>query len=227
MIIKKLHSWTVTSAEAIEIQRRLSKSVKILPLKSKISSIAGADVSFKDGYAFGAVFVMTFPSLELIESVVSKVKITFPYVPTLLTFREGPVLCKCLESLKSNPDLVIFDGQGIAHPRAMGLASHLGILLNTPTIGCAKSHLWGKWRMPGNKKGCFSYIEGRTGTAVGAVLRTRERVKPIFISPGHRIDVDGSIAILLKCATKYRIPEPIRMSHKLCTDYKKGSADCI
>jgi len=158
---------------------------------------------------------MTFPELKVAEKIVKKRNLDFPYIPTLLTFREGPVLLECFRSLKNNPDLIIFDGQGIAHPRRMGIAAHLGILLGKASIGCAKSRLYGECKNPGNKKGDFCYLRSRDGTKIGAVLRTRAGVKPIFVSPGYMIDIEDSIEIVLRCCSKYRIPEPIRMSHRL------------
>ena len=223
MIIKKCHSWNVTPKEAVNIQKRLLRYVRIRPLKRKISLIASADVSFTDRYAFGAVCVMTFPELKPVEYITRRTKVLFPYVPTLLSFREGPVLCRCFKALRNNPDLIIFDGQGIAHPRKMGLATHFGVILDVPTIGSAKSHLCGEWNMPGNEKGDFSYVVDKTGSRIGVVLRTRESVKPIFVSPGHLIDIQGSVSNIIECTKRYRIPDPIRMSHRTCTEYKRGS----
>ena len=215
MRTRKIHSWRVSPKKAILIQKRLRKNLKIIPLRKIPCLIASADASFEKNKAIGAVAVMTFPGLKVVEKVVRKRKLTFSYIPTLLTFREGPVLCECFRALKSKVDLVIFDGQGIAHPRQMGLATHLGMLLGKSSIGCAKSRLYGEYRDPGNKKGDFCYLKDKKGAKIGAVLRTRERVKPIFVSPGHMIDIRDSVDIIIRCSKKYRIPEPIRISHGL------------
>lgn len=215
MKIREIHSWDVPPKDAILIQKKLLKKLRIEPLRKIPRLIAGADVSFAGNKAIGAVVVMKFPELEVIEKIVKKDDLGFPYIPTLLSFREGPVLCRCFRALRNNVDIIIFDGQGIAHPRRIGLAAHLGMLIGRPSIGCAKSRLCGKFENPGNKKGDFSYLKADDGKKIGAVLRTREGVKPVFVSPGHMIDMEGSIKIIMECSKKYRIPEPVRMSHIL------------
>ncbi len=142
-------------------------------------------------------------------------KLHFPYVPGLLTFREGPVLLKAFRQLESEPDLIIFDGQGIAHRQGFGIASHMGVILDKPTIGSAKSKLVGEYREPGRRRGSFSklYLDGKI---IGAVLRTQDGVKPIFVSQGHRIDLRSALKIVLNSATKYRLPDPIRFVHNKC-----------
>jgi deoxyribonuclease V len=215
MKARKIHFWDVSPKEAILIQKRLLKGLRIQPLRKIPKLIASADVSFNRDRVIGAVVVMKFPTLEAIERIVKKKDTAFPYIPTLLSFREGPVLCECFNALKKDPELIIFDGQGIAHPRKMGLATHLGILLKRPSIGCAKSKLYGETKAPAVRKGSFRYIKDNDGLKIGAILRTREGVKPVFISPGHMINIEDSIKIILQCSKKYRIPEPIRMSHSL------------
>lgn len=215
MKVKRIHLWNVPPKEAILIQSRLLKRLRIGPLLKIPKLIASADASFKKNKVIGAIVVMTFPELEVVEKIVKKMVVSFPYIPTLLTFREGPVLCECFRALKNEPDLIIFDGQGIAHPRKMGLATHLGILLGKPSIGCAKSKLYGEYRKPGAKKGNFHFLANKDGAKIGAVLRTREGVKPVFVSPGHMLDIKDSVKIILQCSGKYRIPEPIRLSHRL------------
>ena len=183
--------------------------------------VAGADVTFKRGKAIGVVIVLNYPEFKIIEQVRQVAKIPYPYIPGLLTFREGPVLEKCFKALKSEPDVIIFDGQGIAHPRNMGIATHLGILLDKRTVGCAKTRLWGKYRKPAKSRGSFSYLLDSEGRKLGAVLRTKDFVKPVYISPGQRMDISSSIKIILLCARKYRLPEPIRLAHQLARkDYK-------
>ena len=215
MKIRKIHSWSISPRKAILIQEKLLKKLRIEPLRKTPRLIASADASFDDNKVIGAVVVMRFPELKIVEQVKHKRRLYFPYIPTLLTFREGPVLLECFRALKENPDLVIFDGQGIAHPRKMGLATHLGIILGKPTIGCAKSRLYGSFRTPGYRKGNFCYLKDKNGAKIGAILRTREGVKPIFVSPGHMIDIENSVKVIMQCSGKYRIPEPIRMSHRL------------
>ncbi len=211
MKFKKLHPWEVDVAEAKRIQLKLGRRLVQKPLK-KIKTVAACDVSYPGSEAFGVVIVFRYPDLELIEQKTARVKITFPYVPGYLTFREGPVLMKAFSKLKIKPDVILFDGQGIAHPRGVGEAAHLGLLLNIPGIGCAKSRLFGEYKEPGKKKGSFSYLMA-DGEKVGAALRTREGTNPIFISPGYKVDLKSSIAIVMNCVGKYRIPEPLRVAH--------------
>lgn len=139
-------------------------------------------------------------------------KTTFPYLPGLLTFREGPLILRIWEKIENKPDIIIFDGQGIAHPRRMELATHLGILLNKPSIGCAKTHLYGEYDNPPDIKGKYKYIK-ENNEVIGAVLRTKNGVKPVFVSPGNLINLDLSIEIILKCMKNYRLPEPLRLAH--------------
>lgn len=178
--------------------------------------IAAADASFTKTAACGAVAVFKYPSLELVEVQTARAKLKFPYIPGLLTFREGPVLIKAFEKLKADPDIIIFDGQGIAHPQRFGIAAHMGVLLDKPTIGSAKSRLVGEYKTPGQRRGAFSYLY-LDDEIVGAALRTRSGVKPVFVSPGHRMDLRSAIAIVLNCSLGYRIPEPIRFVHNKCS----------
>lgn len=152
---------------------------------------------------------------KVIECVRKSAKISYPYIPGLLTFREGPVLEKCFKVLRNEPDVIIFDGQGTAHPRNMGLATHLGILLNKPSIGCAKTLLFGNYVEPPALRGAFSYLLDKQGKKIGAVLRTRDFTKPVYVSPGHKINLASSIKIILLCTEKYRLPEPLRLAHHL------------
>jgi deoxyribonuclease V len=205
------HSWDVSVTEAKEIQLRLKKYLAYKPLK-RIKTVAACDVSYPGSEAFGVVVVFRYLGLELIEQKTARVKITFPYVPGYLTFREGPVLVKAFSKLKTKPDVILFDGQGIAHPRRMGEAAHLGIVLDTPSIGCAKSRLYGEYREPGKRKGSYSFLTAE-GEEVGVALRTREETKPIFVSPGYKVNLESSIEIVMNCVGKYRIPEPLRVAH--------------
>jgi deoxyribonuclease V len=140
--------------------------------------------------------------------------VSFPYVPGLLAFREGPIVLAALERLAERPDVLIFDAQGLAHPRRMGLATHLGILLDVPSVGCAKSRLCGKETEPGEEKGSWTPLLDR-GEVIGAVVRTRSRVRPVYVSVGHRVDLETAVSLVLSCATKYRLPEPTRWAHRV------------
>ncbi len=171
-------------------------------------------VDRKENVARGAVVVLSYPQLEPIESQMAEMPIEYPYVPGLLTFREAPVILKACEQLSHNPDLMLVDGQGIAHPRRLGLAAHLGILLDCPTIGCAKSRLCGDHLPVGDERGdCVDLRDG--DEIIGAVVRTRTNVKPLYISIGHRIDLPSAIQWVLNCSKGYRLPEPTRRAHQV------------
>lgn len=178
---------------------------------NQIKTIAGADCAFNQTgrYGFAGVVVYRYPELEVIQRVGRRSRVTFPYVPGLLSFREAPLLLAAIEKLDKLPDLFIFDGQGIAHPRRIGIASHMGLLLDRPSIGCAKSRLIGRHRTPGQKPGSSAPLT-IDGEQVGNVLRTRRGCKPIYISVGHRINLAQAMEIVLKCVGKYRIPIPTR-----------------
>ncbi len=216
----RLHPWKVAPKEARDIQRRLRKRLITQKSLKKVNLIAAADVSFRDKMMFGVVAVFRFPSLEIVETKTAKMKESFPYVPGLLTFREGPILLKAFAKIKSNPDVIIFDGQGIAHPLRMGEAAHMGILLNKPSIGCAKSRLIGDYKEPKKKKGSYSKLL-YNGQKIGVVLRSKDNVKPLFVSSGHKIDLKSSLRIILACCKKYRFPEPIRYVHHISKEISK------
>ena len=228
MQYKNLHKWDVSPAEAIEIQKELREKIILesTPLhpplirgELKVGYIAGADISCNRlsplGYA--VVVVMTFPALEIVDEKRVEAEIKFPYIPGLLAFREAPILLKAFKKLTIEPDLIIFDGQGIAHPRGMGIASHLGIILNKPSIGCAKSKLFGTYKEPGKNEGDFSYLYSPQGAdnVIGAVVRTKSNAKPVFVSIGHKIDLQTAIKFILECRRGYRMPEPTRIAHNL------------
>jgi deoxyribonuclease V len=213
MRFSKLHDWRVSPKEARAIQERLAPAVRLKPLPKRIRTVAGADMSLSKshGVFFASVLILRLPELEVIEEVSAYHRPTFPYVPGLLSFREGPVLLQAMEKLSRKPDVFLFDGQGIAHPRRFGLASHLGLWLARPSIGCAKSRLVGAYAEPGTPKGSHSALtDGKE--KIGEVLRTRDRVKPVFVSPGHLSDFDSSVDFVLGCCTKYRLPEPTRLA---------------
>lgn len=216
MDIPDLHPWNVTYEEAVKIQECLKDKVVLRKIDREIRYIAGLDVSYAKGArtVWAGVVVLDFPSLVKIEERWSQEKVSFPYIPGLLSFREIPALLDALRKVEVEPDLIFCDGQGIAHPRGLGLASHLGVLLQKPTIGCAKSPLIGEFGPVGEERGDFVYLRYQN-RAVGAVIRTRSRVKPIFISPGYGIMLKDCIRFVLATSSPYRIPEPTRQAHLL------------
>lgn len=226
MKIHNLHPWDVSPKEAVKLQEALHPLLKISPWEAGgISTVAGADISYdkKKNVVYAGVVILSFPDLRLIAEVTHQQKAHFPYVPGLLSFREAPALLKVFAEIKESPQIAFFDGQGIAHPRSIGLASHLGLFLDIPTIGCAKTKLVGNFSEAGNTKGDFTYLTYK-GKKVGAVLRTRDGVKPIFVSPGHKIDVDTALRLTLACTTRYRLPEPTRLAHLLATRMRRRFA---
>jgi deoxyribonuclease V len=184
--------------------------------------IAGADVAYAtaDDAIFGAVVVLNFPQLSVVEEVCIKRKVKIPYIPGLLSFREAPVLIEAFSFLKQRPDVVLFDAQGIAHPRGIGLASHAGLLLGVPSVGCAKTRLVGEYKRVGKTRGSFSTLWFR-GRKVGAVVRTRSNVKPLFVSPGNKITTQTAVRLVLAVCQGYRLPEPIRRAHQLANRSKQ------
>ncbi len=211
-----LHRWDVTYREAAAIQEEL-RGMLILRddgLPDPVRTVAGADISYDRGsdLFFAAVVLMRHSDLTVIEEATFSARVSFPYIPGLLTFREGPPLLAAFSRLIQTPDVILFDGQGIAHPRGIGLAAHLGLLLGLPAIGCAKTRLVGSHAPVGEKRGERTEMVYQN-RQVGAVLRTRERIKPLFVSQGHRIGLQRALALVLSCCRGYRIPEPIRRAH--------------
>jgi deoxyribonuclease V len=213
--LTELHSWQLSATEAVEMQRRLAASVLRGGEILKPHYIAGVDVSISRTrkVATGAVVVFEYPGLRLVEVSVTHGEVEFPYVPGLLSFREAPILLRVCRALEVSPDLVLVDGQGIAHPRRIGLASHLGLFLDVPTIGCAKSRLCGRHEMPGIEPGNYTDLIDRD-EIIGAVLRTKARTKPVYISIGHKIDLAVAVHWILECCKGYRLPEPVRLAHQ-------------
>jgi deoxyribonuclease V len=214
--MKPLHLWKVTPEQAIRIQKNLRHRIILKKSFSRVRTIGGGDVSYqKEGNSlFGAMVVLSFPHMETLDVATACGKISFPYLPGLLTFREGPILIKIFQKLRIRPDVLLFDGQGIAHPRGVGLATHLGIWFNLPSIGCAKTPLLGESVLPRPSKGSFELIQDN-GREVGVVLRTKDRVRPVFVSPGHRIDLPTSLRLVLESCQGFRIPEPLRRAHQV------------
>jgi len=208
------HPWKVSPREAIKIQEELRKKLLLRPPKIPFKRIAAGDVSYSRAeiMTYAAFLVFTYPDLVLLESGSAEGHATFPYIPGLLTFREGPVLLEAFSELHTKPDLILIDGQGIAHPRSMGIASHLGLLLDLPSIGCAKSRLIGAHRDLSMEKGSAVPLVEANRT-VGMVLRTRDGVKPVFVSPGHKMDIKNSVKVVLSLGRGYRLPEPLRQAH--------------
>lgn len=212
-----LHGWDLTPGEAIQLQRALAERVVLESCwPSPIERIAGVDVSYKKwGKQFhAAVVVLDYQSMNIVASATASGEVAFPYVPGLLSFRELPILLKAFEKLDMLPDVVMADAQGIAHPRRLGLASHLGLWLDLPTIGCAKSRLCGDFEEPGLSRGASRHLVD-DGEVVGKVVRTKDRVKPLYVSPGHKISVDVAAEMVLHCSRGYRLPEPTRQAHLL------------
>lgn len=208
------HSWDLTPKEAAAWQKELAARVIREANLGPVRTVAGIDASYRDGAARAAVAVLSFPDLELIEYAVTTRPTPFPYVPGLLSFREGPAVLDALERLRSSPDLLIFDGQGLAHPRRFGLACHLGLLLDRPAIGCAKSRLLGDYEEPGPHQGDYTLLVDK-GETIGAAVRTRAGAKPVFVSIGHQVDLSTSIDYVLKCCRGFRLPETTRWAHRL------------
>lgn len=209
------HRWDVSPDEAIAIQQRLRAGIPVVePIAlDQIRTIAGIDASYRE-VGRAAIVVFSFPDLALVEQVTATREVTFPYVPGLLTFREGPVVLAAFERLRVQPDLLMFDGQGYAHTRRMGLARHLGIYLDRPSIGCAKSRLTGTYEEPGLEPGAWTPLMNR-GEEIGRVVRTKARTKPLFISVGYQITLPLAVEVVLRCTRGYRLPEPTRIADQL------------
>lgn len=219
MEIQRLHDWDLSPKEAIALQKKLAPQLvgdSPIDLKS-INTVAGVDVSVKHGTTCACVVVLSYPVLELIETVCARQPTSYPYIPGLLTFREGPALEAVFRKMQNEPDVFIFDGMGQMHPRRMGIAAHLGLWLGHPTMGCGKRHFIGEYQQPGNEKGCLSTVTYQ-GQRVGVVLRTRPNVKPIYVSVGHLADIESSVQLVLSCTPKFRLPLPIRLAHRAASE---------
>jgi deoxyribonuclease V len=210
---RELHGWQVSGGEAREIQARLREAVIRDSDAREPRFVAGVDISVtRDGFARAAVVVLRFPDMMPLETKVAEGRLGFPYVPGLLSFREAPLILAACEQLNLTPDLLIVDGQGIAHPRRFGLASHLGVLLDIPSIGCAKSLLCGEYVVPAAERGSLCHLTDK-GEVIGAVLRSKTAARPLFVSIGHRIDLITSVNRVIECCGRYRLPEPTRLAH--------------
>ncbi len=224
MEIRYLHSFDATPAEALAIQKSLQEKLVLRDTAPRtLKIIAGADISYarNSHLFFAAVVLLAYPDLEIVEEVYAARETAFPYIPGLLSFREGPALLEAFAKLHRIPDAVVFDGQGIAHPRGLGLASHMGLFLNIPTIGCAKSRLWGDHEEVGETAGDWSLLT-HEGEAIGRVVRTKTKVKPVFVSPGHGMSLQRSAEVVLSCCRGYRLPEPVRQAHMAVNRYRQA-----
>jgi deoxyribonuclease V len=215
----------MTPREAVELQKRMRAQVRVAPHRGRIETVAGADISFNkfSPVIYTGIVVLRLPSLEVVEEVGVVGETQFPYVPGLLSFREAPSVLEAWSKLKTEPDAVMFDGQGIAHPRRVGIASHVGLFLNRPTLGCAKSVLVGRHAELAEERGNWQpLIDPKNDETVGAALRTKTRVQPIYVSPGHLIDLAGAIELTLRSDGGYRQPEPTRRAHLLVNALRRG-----
>jgi len=221
MKIKKLHSWNIGVKKAVELQKSLAPQVRIRPFNKKIKTIAGIDCAFSSSgeKIIACAVVLSAENFDKIEIVYAVQNVTFPYISGFLSFREAPVCLAAAKKLEITPDCIIVDGQGIAHPRRLGLASHLGLFLDIPTIGCAKSRLIGDFKEPGLAKGSISPLINK-GEIIGSVVRSRSNVKPVFVSIGHKCKLSDAVRIVLDCCGKYRLPEPSRIAHQTVTRIK-------
>ncbi|NIO11096.1 MAG: deoxyribonuclease V [Deltaproteobacteria bacterium] len=224
MLVQNLHPWDVDVPRAQAIQKELSSRISLVESVQidEIQWIGGADVAYctESNLLFGAIVVLRFPELSVVETKWVRDRVTFPYVPGLLSFREAPVLVKAYRKLRRRPDAMIFDAQGIAHRRGFGLACHLGLLFDLPSVGCAKTRLVGDYSPVGIRRGDSSFLE-LEGRTVGKVVRTRTKVKPVFVSPGHRMSVQGAAELVLATTRTSRLPEPIRMADQMVNQLKR------
>lgn len=224
--LKLLHEWPDNAIDAVEIQRKLSVKVINEEMFLKPETVTAVDTAFdgNNNYLFASAVTFNVPGLIEMEFTTAKKKAGFPYIPGLKAFREGPVILTALARLKHTPEIVIYRGHGIAHPRYFGLASHLGVLTDIPSVGCAMKILAGDYNMPpankGGRKPMFT-----DGNEVGCVYRSRTNVKPVFISPGHLCNMEDAVNIVAECLTSYRVPEPLRIAHIYANRFKQFSAD--
>jgi len=214
------HRWDLTPDNAIQLQKKLAPLIDTqTPIDfDNLQYVAGVDVSVKNEISRAAIVVLSFPDLKLVEAATAEMPTPFPYIPGLLSFREGAVILEAHKKLATNPDVYIFDGQGTAHPRRFGIACHIGLWLDNTTIGCGKTLLVGKHDELGAARGSYQPLR-YYGDVVGAVVRTRDNVAPVYISVGHKATLDTAIELILRCTTKYRLPEPIRMAHNTAGDF--------
>lgn len=219
MRIRRLHPWDLTPKEAIRVQEELRGRVEIEDRIGSIAHVAGVDIGIGRNRrrARAAVAVLSWPDLELVERAVAESDVSLPYVPGLLSFREIPVALEALSEITVAPDLILCDGQGYAHPRRFGLACHMGVVTDTPTVGVAKSRLIGEHAEPAGERGSWVPL-AHQGEVIGAVLRTRSGVRPLYVSIGHRVSLETAVQLVLQATPRYRLPETTRQAHRLASE---------
>jgi deoxyribonuclease V len=217
MSMPTLHSWSLNPEEAVQVQANLLDRLVLVWDGREVQSVGGVDIGLGENTARAAIVVLRYPDLSPVEAVTAEVPMVFPYIPGLLAFREGPAFLAAWEKLEHKPDLLMFDGQGIAHPRGIGIAAQMGLWLERPTIGVAKSRLYGRHAEPGPHKGdtTLLYDQRHSDQVIGVVLRSKEKTNTLYISPGHLMDVPHAIEFVKNCVTGYRLPEPTRWAHKV------------
>ena len=220
-----LHRWDLSPEEAVQVQKELRNRLILQWDKRPVKTIGGVDISIKLETARAAIVVIRYPELTSLEAVTADVPLVFPYIPGLLSFREGPAVLAAWEKLQIKPDVLMFDGQGIAHPRGLGIAAQIGLWLERPTIGVAKSRLFGRHEEVGPNRGDQAELVDKNGNVIGTVLRTREKTNPLYVSPGHKMDVKHATEFVLKCTAGYRLPEPTRWAHKVAGGEKLPTVD--
>lgn len=215
---KPIHRWKLSPSRAIALQRKLERRVLQVPLRGRVRYVAGADCAFilNDSRIIACWVVWDMRTQRLIETIHEVRPVAFPYVPGLLSFREAPALLAAASRLRSEPDVFLLDGHGLAHPRRFGLACHVGLLLDRPTLGCAKSVLCGDSKPPADDRGAREPLVDRDDV-VGMAVRTRSGVKPVYVSIGHRVRLGDAVRVVLSCCTRYRLPEPTRLAHQVVT----------
>ena len=224
-MVTKLHSWNLTPQEAIRVQAEMRERLVLRWDDRPVHTLGGVDVSIKVELTRAAIVVLRYPELTPVEAAVEDASLVFPYIPGLLAFREGPAVLAAWSKLQNKPDLLMFDGQGIAHPRGVGIASQMGLWLECPTIGVAKSRLYGIHTEVGPKRGDRADLLDKETNVIGTVLRTREKTNVLYVSPGHLIDVEHATQFVLDCVNGYRLPEPTRWAHKVAGGEKLPGAD--
>jgi deoxyribonuclease V len=224
-MVTRLHSWNLTPREAALVQKGLRERLILAWDDRPVATVAGVDSSIKTEMARAAIVVLRYPELTPLEAVLADAPLVFPYIPGLLSFREGPAVLAAWAKLRNKPDLLMFDGQGIAHPRGVGIAAQMGLWLERPTIGVAKSRLYGLHAEVGPERGARADLLDKNTNVIGAVLRTREGTRPLYISPGHLVDVERAVRFVMACCTTYRLPETTRWAHKVAGGEKLPTAD--
>lgn len=216
----------ITPKEAIQVQKTLREEIQLQPLDEQVELVGGADISFNRGSdeVHAGIVVLSLPELNMVARSLISTHISFPYIPGLLAFRELPALIRAWNQCRLKPDVLILDGHGLAHPRRMGIATHFGILEDHPTIGCAKNVLAGTYEEPASTKGSFSYLHDKN-EKIGMAFRSRTNVNPIYISPGHKVNFEDTIDVILQSLSKYKLPETTRAAHRLVNELRRGEIE--